>query len=61
MAGMLLCLKGWHVPLCNAEARALLPNYDFENVSSRIVVINSEINTAELTFAVSVPVEYSLR
>ena len=53
MAGTLLCLKGWHVPLCNAEARALLPDYDFENISSRIVVTNSEINTAELTSAVS--------
>ena len=52
MADMLLCLKGWHVPLCNAEARALLPDYNFENISSRIVVTNSDIPAAELTSAV---------
>lgn len=52
MADILLCLKGWHVPLCNAEARALLPDYGFENLSPRVIVTNSEIPKAELLSAV---------
>ena len=42
MAQILACLRGWHVPLAQAELMALLPAINFSELSPRLLITNQQ-------------------
>ena len=43
MAQILACLRGWNVPLAQAEVAALLPNIDFTELAPRFMLTSDTI------------------
>ena len=52
MAQTLACLRGWNIPLAQAELAALLPETKFTDLSSRFI-LTSEQSSAKLQSALS--------
>ena len=48
MAQILACLRGWNVPLAQAEVAALLPNTDFTELAPRFMLTNDTIGAETL-------------
>ena len=48
MAQILVCLRGWNVPLAQAEVAALLPNTDFTELAPRFMLTNDTIGAETL-------------
>ena len=62
MAQILACLRGWHVPLAQAELMALLPAIKFSQLSPRMLITNQQaVENLAQTLACSSGIQCFLR
>ncbi len=62
MAQILACLRGWHVPLAQAELMALLPAIKFSQLSPRLLITNQQaVENLAQTLACSSGIQCFLR
>lgn len=48
MAGMTVCLRGWHVPLAQAESAALIPSVKLVPISPRLLYSEEELSVTQM-------------